>query len=341
MNQQNEVVISLVVPVYNCDRFLEKTLISIANQSFKNFEVLLVNDGSTDKSLSVIEQFTSRDYRFKLINKENGGVSNARNVGIEHCIGKYVCFCDGDDILSTDYLSYLYKLIKENNSDVALTTKMFSNYNSEQSKQSAVKNINSYQAIEMILKNEMPIGVYSKIFKKTILEETKFDTRLFIGEGFNFNIDAFAKSKAITISNKKIYFYRLDNANSATSDFSISKGINSLFALDVIKGKIIGSFKGNEQRRLLTFWQFAKWRTSSLIFSMGALISKKENPAFEISSLKKSYLRTGAIKSLFIALPIKEWLRAFLFSVNLNLVPIMIKIKRRKAGITNNQEINT
>lgn len=91
--------LTIVVPVYNTDKFLEKCLDSVINQTFKNIEIICVNDGSTDGSLHILEKYQMVDDRLKIINKKNGGLSSARNVGIEHASGEYITFVDSDDFL--------------------------------------------------------------------------------------------------------------------------------------------------------------------------------------------------------------------------------------------------
>ena len=92
-------VISLIIPAYNVGKFLQQTLSSVQNQTWKDFEAICVNDGSSDDSLDIIKKFTKSDKRFKLLNKKNEGVSAARNDGVKIAQGKYIMFLDGDDYL--------------------------------------------------------------------------------------------------------------------------------------------------------------------------------------------------------------------------------------------------
>ena len=105
---KSDVDISLIVPVYNVENYLERCLLSVENQTFENFEVIIVNDGSTDGSLRVIQRFLNRNMNFKLIDQENKGLGEARNVGIKNSCGRYVAFLDSDDFLEPNYLEKLY-----------------------------------------------------------------------------------------------------------------------------------------------------------------------------------------------------------------------------------------
>lgn len=110
-----DVKISVVLPVYNVANYLRKCLDSLVNQTFKDFEVICVNDGSTDLSLGILEGYAVSDSRFKIINQENQGLSGARNTGIEHVQGDYVIFVDSDDWLEENALELLYDHVKHCN----------------------------------------------------------------------------------------------------------------------------------------------------------------------------------------------------------------------------------
>ena len=101
-------MISIIIPIYNSDKYLLECLNSVINQSFLDFEVLCVNDGSTDRSKDICEQYVRKDKRFRLYNQENAGVSVARNLGIEQAQGEYLCFLDSDDVIAKDFLRNLF-----------------------------------------------------------------------------------------------------------------------------------------------------------------------------------------------------------------------------------------
>lgn len=104
-----EALISVIVPIYNVEKYLEKCLKSIVNQSYNNLEIILVNDGSTDGCLDIIEKYKKLDDRIKVINKKNGGLSDARNCGMKVANGDYVAFIDSDDFLELDMFEYILK----------------------------------------------------------------------------------------------------------------------------------------------------------------------------------------------------------------------------------------
>lgn len=116
---ENE-LISIVVPIYNVENYLRMCLDSIQNQTYQNFECLLINDGSPDYSSKICEEFVEKDSRFKYFEKANGGLSSARNLGIECSGGAYITFVDSDDWLEHDALDRLYGALKKENADISI-----------------------------------------------------------------------------------------------------------------------------------------------------------------------------------------------------------------------------
>ena len=102
-------MISVIIPIYNVEKYLTKCIESVINQTYKNLEIILVNDGSTDNSKEIIDKYSSIDSRIKVINKKNGGLSDARNVGIELAKGEYITFLDSDDWIELNMYEKLYK----------------------------------------------------------------------------------------------------------------------------------------------------------------------------------------------------------------------------------------
>lgn len=111
--------VSVIVPVYNVEKWVARCIESILKQTFNNFEILLVNDGSTDNSLKICNEYQKVDSRINIINKKNGGLSDARNTGIKNAKGKYLIFIDSDDYVEKDYIEYLLNAVELQNADVA------------------------------------------------------------------------------------------------------------------------------------------------------------------------------------------------------------------------------
>ena len=117
-------LISVIVPVYNIEKYLPRCIDSILDQTYKNWEAIFVNDGSTDNSLKILEEYKKSDGRIKIIDKKNAGSGAARNDGIETSKGKYIAFLDSDDWYEEDFLEKLYNNLIENSSDVSMCNPM-------------------------------------------------------------------------------------------------------------------------------------------------------------------------------------------------------------------------
>lgn len=109
--------ISCIVPVYNVEKYLRRCVDSILNQTFTDFELILVDDGSPDNSPAICYEYAVKDSRIKVIHKVNGGVSSARNVGLDVAKGEWICFVDSDDLIEADYMQKMYEAAINNNSD--------------------------------------------------------------------------------------------------------------------------------------------------------------------------------------------------------------------------------
>ena len=114
-------MISIIIPIYNVEKYLEKCLDSILNQTYKNLEIILIDDGSTDNSPNICNSYCEKDKRIKIIHKNNEGVSSARNKGIELSKGKYIVFIDSDDYVSNEHIEVLYDCIISNNVDLVIS----------------------------------------------------------------------------------------------------------------------------------------------------------------------------------------------------------------------------
>lgn len=285
--------VSIIIPIYNVEKFVGECINSAINQDYKNIEIILVDDGSSDKSGIICDEYAQKDKRICVLHKNNGGVSSARNAGIEISTGEYICFIDGDDHVSEDYVSYLMALIEEKNADVSLSMSYYADYQNKQNKNKNTKVITGKEATIQIMSYNIAIGVYNKLFtRKSIVENVKFEEELCMGEGFNFNTDVFQRVNRVAIGYRKIYFYRKNNNESVTTKFDAQKWENGLLAIKKIKDKML--IKDNE---MIDAWKFANWRTNVDIYTL--LISTKNEKNFD--ELYRKCLQKGR----------KDWKYAF------------------------------
>lgn len=229
MVTEENFLISIVVPVYNAEKYLEQCLNSIQNQTYKNFEVILVNDGSMDHSESICMDFVKVDTRFKYFTKENGGASSARNFGLDNVTGDYITFIDADDWVDENHLEVLINNIKENNSDMAVSSiKKFDNVSNFEfrvySKQEKyLLNYNKLNREEFLVilpklihaSNSYKIAV-SKLFKKELVTDVRFDESIIYGEDLDFFFKLYNKVNSISYVDEVTYIYRLHDERSSS-----------------------------------------------------------------------------------------------------------------------------
>ena len=112
-------LVSVIIPIYNVEKYINKTINSVINQTYKNLEIILVNDGATDNSLEICKKYNEIDSRIMIIEKENGGLSSARNAGLDVAKGEYISLIDGDDFIESHFIEYLLSLIIKSEADIA------------------------------------------------------------------------------------------------------------------------------------------------------------------------------------------------------------------------------
>lgn len=216
----NTPLISIIIPIYNSEKYLRECLDSVQKQSYTDFEVLCVNDGSNDASPAVCEEYTANDNRFHLINQENGGVSKARNTALDIAKGEYLCFVDSDDAIHQDYLSNLLALTP--NVDISICD--YSRYKEELG--GAKTKTTAYEApvvIRAILNESIRHpNIWMMLFKGDIIRQNKirFTEGCLRGEDTEFYMKYLTFCKNVIVSDYKGYFYR-DNPDSAVHKFDI------------------------------------------------------------------------------------------------------------------------
>ena len=214
--------ISVIVPIYNTQKYLEKCVNSILNQTYKNLEIILVNDGSKDCSGEIAERLAKKDSRIKVIHKVNGGLSSARNEGMRNATGEFVAFLDSDDCIIPDFYEYLYNLIKKYDASIAqgcflrIQDDLIDEVNEIIDKKNLEikieeKILTKNQALEVLygIKEEpyiQEVVVWNKLYKKSVLNNILFPVGKLHEDEFTthkilFNIDK------IAISNRYIHGY--------------------------------------------------------------------------------------------------------------------------------------
>lgn len=234
--------VSVIVPIYNVGKFLDQLILSLIQQTYKNVEIFLVDDGSSDNSGLICDKFAMKDDRIRVIHKENGGVSSARNYGMMESTGEYIIFVDGDDWLELDCIGYLVSLIQETDSDMAFSDKNFTTKDRNQSSSDLHEIWSAEKTVAAFLYPGITIGCWNKIYKTKFLKKNQISfTMQKSGEGMHFIVSAAQKANRIGVGHRKVYNYRLDNTNSACTKPNLDialyaqKSINSIADELIIK----------------------------------------------------------------------------------------------------------
>lgn len=231
--------ISLVMPVYNVEIFLNKALTSVENQTFKDFEMIIVDDGSSDKSYEIAEEFCSRNPNFKLIKQKNSGPAAARNTGVTHCKGEYIAFMDSDDYLEKNFLEELYNLAKKTGADITCCNfnmyypnknlKIYMPFNSLPGVYTKSKALR-----KLILDISVHYFIWNKLYKKELFLERniKFDNMYF--EDISTSPRLFYFAKTVAFTSKALYNYTM-RENSILHSINAKKVNDYIKALGIIK----------------------------------------------------------------------------------------------------------
>lgn len=239
-----EKIVSIIVPIYNAQKYLNRCIESITNQSYKSIDIVLVNDGSSDNSLKICRHYAQQDSRIKLIDIPNGGVSNARNVGIHNCSGEYVQFVDSDDYIEEEMTLSLVKTMEQNNVDFVVCG--FITLNGQKSEKSTTKS--KYNILEKkdIADNAIDLFNISffnsscnKLYKKVLIIKD-FDVDFKIGEDMLFNLAYLENIQKVSVINESYYNYILNDA-SATHIISEDK----IFRQIELHNKVKSWFENN------------------------------------------------------------------------------------------------
>lgn len=236
-----EPLISIVLPVYNVEKYLERCLKTVIAQTYKNIEIILVNDGSTDGSLKICEKYKFADTRIKIINKENGGLSDARNVGIKNSTGEYITFIDSDDKVEFDYVEYLYNLIKKSHVDISVCAhtvvveKTNNNFivptdNILLSDKIAIKN--------MLYGDKVDTSAWAKLYKRSLFNEIEYPKGM-LCEDIATTYKLFMMAEKIIFGSQSKYNYIIRENSITTQKFNVKKldllEMTDLMGKDVLK----------------------------------------------------------------------------------------------------------
>lgn len=209
---QKQKLISVIIPIYNCEKYVECCVKSVCHQTYKNLEIILVNDGSTDDSLNICLELERVDDRIRVISSENHGVSHARNIGLKHCNGEYIGFVDADDeILPTMYEIMVKRIEASGNADMACCTDLYLSESGKELSRTYVKDetLESKQILQYFFRLKIPGGVCNKLFSRKLIADNSifFDESISMNEDLLFVCEVGGYAKYCTMINIPLYIY--------------------------------------------------------------------------------------------------------------------------------------
>ena len=209
-------MISVIVPVYNAEKYLDRCIQSILTQTYTDFELLLINDGSTDSSGAICDRYAEQDSRVRVFHKENGGVSSARNMGLDNAKGEWIAFVDSDDWVLD---SYLYNLVSHShNVDLVISYAEYLYSNGERKNEEYASRMVSNEIDVLFTENDLSwhTSPWAKLFNKKFCDQLRFIEGMHIGEDLVFLYTYMLKSNKIYVSNDTDYIYFVESQNSLT-----------------------------------------------------------------------------------------------------------------------------
>lgn len=236
-NELNDIKVSVIIPAYNVEKYIKKCIDSVVKQTHKNLEILVVDDGSRDSTGILLDEIKLSDHRIHVIHKENGGVSSARNIGLDVATGDYVTFLDADDYFAEDFVQHMLEMVHKTGADFCISKCFITKEGEKQFPQQTVEKLTNAQGTALLLSPDTIVGCHNKLYQRELIEKNKlrFSTELFYGEGLFFITTVAQLAKCIAVTNRKVYFYRKDNQESATTRFSIGNLRNGWKALECIE----------------------------------------------------------------------------------------------------------
>lgn len=276
-------LISIVVPIYNVEQYLDNCVSCILNQTYTNLEIILVDDGSPDQCGTMCDSYAERDSRVRVIHKKNGGLSDARNVGISAANGKYITCIDSDDYVSSDFIEYLYRLAENYNAEISICgfIKTASLTETQQLDNGNVFIYNAEEALmQMLYAQVFTTSAWGKLYKRELFNGIEYPVGKYSEDMFT-TYKLISKSTKIVCGNRVCYYYVFRPGSILNRGFSL-KHLDVIDAVRLIKDE--GHIKTTSQ---------LKAYKSQMVSSMAEMLEKnppKNSKVDDVWSETKGYL---------------------------------------------------
>lgn len=207
--------ISVIIPVYNVEKYIKKCIDSVINQTYKNLEIILIDDGSKDNSPQICDEYAKKDNRIKVIHKENEGQSVARNLGLDIATGRYIGFVDSDDYIKENMFETLYKNMIKYDADISICNiiKLNETLNENVEKYNEIEIYNKNDLMKQLLKQHITNYLYNKLYKREVWEDIRLPKGKIL-EDMAVMYKLIEKANKIVATNKTEYYYFIRNDSS-------------------------------------------------------------------------------------------------------------------------------
>lgn len=218
-------LISIIIPVYNAQKYLPKCIFSVINQTYRDLEIILINDGSTDESKKICNKYAKRDDRIRVIHKENQGVSHTRNLGIEEANGDYIFFMDSDDFIDPNSIEELYKNIEEADI-VKMSYNIVDSHNNILDKVNLSGIYNKEEYISQIISGKIGGHSWGYLIKKDAIKDFWFDINTSCMEDMIFITKAILQCNEVKVINSAYYNYFINQDGITCGKINLNKNVN-------------------------------------------------------------------------------------------------------------------
>lgn len=304
-------LVSIIIGIYNGEKYIGQCIESVLNQDYGELDIILINDGSTDASGEILDEFARQDSRIRVIHQENSGVSNSRNNALQIAKGEYICIIDQDDVLSPDYVSYFLKMCQDHDAEIALTPSVdlfWGSINEYSIKDDIQVWTGERVAVEMLY-HKIVIAPWNKMISRRLIQENglKFNPDFFCGEGFAFSVECYQRAEKIAIGKRKVYHYRVGDPESGASKFRVETIHSSINAQQYICDTFVQITPALEKA-----WNFSNWHThcDCLNIMVGCGVVNKYP---ELYAMLKKVCRKRALCALNAPVSFQQRLRGVLF----------------------------
>lgn len=227
--------VSIVVAIYKVAPYLNQLIQSVIDQTHRNIEIILVDDGSPDECGAICDKYAKIDSRIIVIHKPNGGGCDARNKGMEKITGEYFTIMDGDDWLEPNFVEYLLSIAVSMDAEMAITDSVFTSSDTMQNEVDNIEQWTGEKAATEIIALHFPMGCWNKLYKTEMIKRHNLTFSVpWHGEGMYFCTMASQYANYVAKGHRRIYHYRTDNLSSSSKMYNVQNGINGLWNIENI-----------------------------------------------------------------------------------------------------------